>query len=140
MPGRQSGGGGARSLFAAVGSGASVQWAGVGKNDAAYSGKRIFTHETVRGGKWWGFSHGGTLKDLVKEFRDYICTGESLHLGHLGPERFNDSNIWGLLQGRHARGTRAGRRPSRLPSARRGGRMKRIYHSRPMTGSPRGNI
>ena len=60
-----------------------------------YSGKRIFTHETVWGGKWRGFSHGGTLKDLVKKFRDYICTGEPLHPGYLGPERFNDSNIWG---------------------------------------------
>ncbi|MNR21349.1 hypothetical protein D3C85_1382470 [compost metagenome] len=56
-----------------------------------YSGKRIFTHDTVWGGKWRGFSRGGTLKDLVKEFRDYICTGEPLHRGYLGPERFNDS-------------------------------------------------
>ena len=60
-----------------------------------YSGKRIFTHETVWGGKWRGFSHGGTLKDLIKAFRDYICTGEPLHRGYLGPERFDDSNIWG---------------------------------------------
>ena len=60
-----------------------------------YSGKRIFTHETLWGGKWRGFSHGGTLKDLVKELRDYICTGEPLHRGYLGPERLNDSNIWG---------------------------------------------
>ncbi|CAI8799638.1 LPD29 domain-containing protein [Pseudomonas sp. IT-P74] len=60
-----------------------------------YSGKRIFTHDTVWGAKWRGFSHGGTLKDLVKEFRDYICTCEPLHPGFLGPERFNDSNIWG---------------------------------------------
>jgi hypothetical protein len=60
-----------------------------------YSGKRIFTHETVWGGRWRGFTHGGTLKDMVKAFRDYICTGEPLHPGYLGPERFNDSNIWG---------------------------------------------
>ena len=60
-----------------------------------YSGNRIFTHETVWGGRWRGFSHGGTLRDLVKEFRGYICTGEPLHPGYLGPERFNDSNIWG---------------------------------------------
>jgi hypothetical protein len=60
-----------------------------------YSGKRVFTHETVWGGRWRGFTHGGTLKDVVKAFRDYICTGESLHPGYLGPERFNDSNIWG---------------------------------------------
>ena len=60
-----------------------------------YSGKRVFTHETVWGGRWRGFSHGGTLKDVVKAFRDYICTGEQLHPGYLGPERFSDSNIWG---------------------------------------------
>jgi len=60
-----------------------------------YSGKRIFTHETAWGGRWRGFSHGGTLKDLVKELRDYICTGKQLHPGYLGPERFDDSNIWG---------------------------------------------
>ncbi|UZE14749.1 hypothetical protein [Pseudomonas sp. B21-053] len=60
-----------------------------------YSGKRIFTHETVWGGKWRGFTHGGTLRDLVKELRDYIRTGEPLHPGYLGPERFDDSNIWG---------------------------------------------
>ena len=60
-----------------------------------YSGKRIFTHDTVWGGKWRGFSHGGTLKDLIKEFRDYICTAKQLHPGYLGLERFNDNNIWG---------------------------------------------
>lgn len=60
-----------------------------------YSGKRVFTHETVWGGRWRGFTHGGTLKDMVKQFRDYICTGEPLHPGYLGPERFDDSNIWG---------------------------------------------
>lgn len=60
-----------------------------------YTGKRIFTHETVWGGKWRGFSHGGTLKDLIKKFRDYIRTGEPLHPGYLGPERFNDTNVWG---------------------------------------------
>ena len=60
-----------------------------------YSGKRVFTHETVWGGRWRGFSHGGTLKDVVKAFRDYICTGDPMFPGYLGPERFNDSNIWG---------------------------------------------
>ena len=60
-----------------------------------YSGKRIFTHETVLGGRWRGFTHGGTLRRLVEDFRDYIRIGEPLHPGYLGPERFNDSNIWG---------------------------------------------
>ncbi|SED28282.1 hypothetical protein SAMN04490185_3173 [Pseudomonas frederiksbergensis] len=61
-----------------------------------YSGKRVFTHETVWGGRWRGFTHGGMLKDVVKAFRDYICTGEPMHPGYLGPERsFDESNIWG---------------------------------------------
>ena len=60
-----------------------------------YSGKRVFTHETVRGGRWRGFSHGGTLRSLVEAFRDYICTGNPLNPGYLGPDRFDDSNIWG---------------------------------------------
>ena len=61
-----------------------------------YSGKRVFTHETVWGGRWRGFTHGGTLKHMVKAFRDYICTGEPMHPGYLGPERsFDESNIWG---------------------------------------------
>ena len=60
-----------------------------------YTGKRIFTHKTVWGGRWRGLSHGGTLRAVVEAFRDYIRTGEPIHPGYLGPERFNDSNIWG---------------------------------------------
>lgn len=60
-----------------------------------YSSRRIFTHKTNWGGRWRGFSHGGTLRSLVEGFRDYIRTGEPLHLSYLGPERFDDSNIWG---------------------------------------------
>jgi len=60
-----------------------------------YSARRIFTHKTVWGGRWRGFSHGGTLRSLVEGFREYIRTGEPLHLDYLGPVRFNDSIIWG---------------------------------------------
>ncbi|UVM48597.1 hypothetical protein LOY38_19710 [Pseudomonas sp. B21-015] len=61
-----------------------------------YSGKRIFTHETAWGGRWRGFSHGGTLRRMVEEFRDYIRTGDPLSPFYLGPERsFDESNIWG---------------------------------------------
>ncbi|WP_223507775.1 hypothetical protein [Pseudomonas sp. BF-B-25] len=60
-----------------------------------YSARRIFTHKTNWGGRWRRFSHGGTLRSLVEGFREYIRTGEPLHRGYLGPERFNDSNIWG---------------------------------------------
>ncbi|AMO77536.1 hypothetical protein [Pseudomonas citronellolis] len=62
-----------------------------------YSGKRIYTHPTTWGGRWRGFSHGGTLRDLVCLFRDYIRTGKKLHPFYLGPERarLSDGNIWG---------------------------------------------
>jgi hypothetical protein len=61
-----------------------------------YSGKRVFTHETVWGGRWRGFSHGGTLRRLVEDFRDYIRTGVPLSPLYLGPERsFDECNVWG---------------------------------------------
>jgi hypothetical protein len=62
-----------------------------------YTGKRIFTHETVWGSRWRGFSHGGTLRALVECFRDYIRTGQPLSPFYLGPERNNlsNGNIWG---------------------------------------------
>ena len=62
-----------------------------------YSGKRIFTHPTTFGGRWKGFSHGGTLRNLVEAFRDYICTGKQINPAYLGLERQNttDGNIWG---------------------------------------------
>lgn len=60
-----------------------------------YSARRIFTHKTSRGGRWRGFSHGGTLRSLADAFREYIRTGEPISRFYLGPERFDDSNIWG---------------------------------------------
>jgi hypothetical protein len=59
------------------------------------SNRRIFTHKTIWGGRWRGFSHGGTLRSLVEGLRDFIRTGEPLSPFYLGPERFDDSNIWG---------------------------------------------
>jgi hypothetical protein len=61
-----------------------------------YSQKRIYTHPTTWGGRWKGFSHGGTLKSLVEQFRDYICTGEQISSAYLGLQRsWDESNIWG---------------------------------------------
>ncbi|SFI71182.1 hypothetical protein SAMN05216206_2807 [Pseudomonas guineae] len=62
-----------------------------------YTGKRIYTHPNTWGNRWRGFSHGGTLRDLVEAFRDYICTGKQLSPFYLGPERhrITDGNIWG---------------------------------------------
>ncbi|WP_244142213.1 hypothetical protein [Pseudomonas gozinkensis] len=47
-----------------------------------YTGKRIFTHETVWGGRWHGFNHGGTLKVWSKSFgttsaRENHCTRDT---------------------------------------------------------------
>jgi hypothetical protein len=61
-----------------------------------YSQKRIYTHPTPWGGRWKGFSHGGTLKGLVERFRDYICTGKQINSAYLGLQRsLDESNIWG---------------------------------------------
>ena len=47
-----------------------------------YTEKRIYTHY-----HYWkrGFSHGGTMKDLVNAFRDYITKGVHVPAGMLGP-------------------------------------------------------
>ncbi|MGM8935120.1 hypothetical protein ACS8E9_09585 [Pseudomonas neustonica] len=61
-----------------------------------YSGKRIYTHPTGFSSRWRGFTHGGTLHNLVEEFREYIAHGLQVWPGFLGPERgFDESNIWG---------------------------------------------
>ncbi|WP_263147774.1 hypothetical protein [Pseudomonas sp. RIT-PI-AD] len=53
-----------------------------------YSNKRIYTHPTTWGGRWKGFSHGGTLRSLVELFRDYIRTGVPLTPSWLGLNRW----------------------------------------------------
>lgn len=62
-----------------------------------YTGKVIYTHKTTWTNKWRGFSHGGTLRDLVEMMRDYIVTGRPIPAFYLGPERghLTDGNIWG---------------------------------------------
>jgi hypothetical protein len=60
-----------------------------------YSLKRVYTHDSPFGNNWIGFSHGGTLRHLVIEFRDYIRTGKQVSPWYLGPERFGQENIWG---------------------------------------------
>ncbi|WP_323142772.1 hypothetical protein [Massilia phyllosphaerae] len=57
-----------------------------------YSGKPIYT---AYQGHWRGFSHGGTLKSLVQALAEYIRTGKQLSMDWIGPERFDQSNIWG---------------------------------------------
>lgn len=58
------------------------------------TGQRIYTHNER---KWKGFMHGGTLRSLVEDFRDYILNGERIPLNLICPERAERSNgnIWG---------------------------------------------
>lgn len=61
-----------------------------------YSCKRIYTHNSGFGGKWKGFTHGGTMRSLVECFRNYVCTGQPLNPDLLGLERtWGEGNIWG---------------------------------------------
>lgn len=59
-----------------------------------YTGTRINVASKRR---WIGFSHGGTLRDLVEAMRDYIQRGDLLHPEHIAPTRINpeNGNIWG---------------------------------------------
>jgi len=60
-----------------------------------YSGNAIYV---AYNGHWRGWSHGGTLRDLVKRLAEYIRTGEPLSINWIGPQRFDDSNIWGYAE------------------------------------------
>lgn len=51
--------------------------------------------EVKSGGKWKGFSHGGTLRELVVMIADYILTGKQIPMGYIGLERHDGSYIWG---------------------------------------------
>jgi hypothetical protein len=64
-----------------------------------YTGKLVYTHKTTWTNKWRGFSHGGTLRDLVEMMRDYIVHGWPIYENYLGPDNiFTDGNIWGYTQ------------------------------------------
>ena len=60
-----------------------------------YSGKMIYI---AYQGRWDGFSHGDTLKTLVERLADYVRTGRRLSMDWIGPERFDQSNIWGYAE------------------------------------------
>lgn len=64
-----------------------------------YSGKAIYTHRAGFGNDWRGFSHGGTLRSLVEDMRDYIMTGtpiarETIVIRQLASKGL-EGNIWG---------------------------------------------
>lgn len=61
-----------------------------------YTGKPIYTHRTNFGNKWRGFTHGGTLRALVEDMRDYISSGKKIARWKIAPERgFTNGDIWG---------------------------------------------
>ena len=61
-----------------------------------FTGKAIYTHKTGFCHYWRGFSHGGTLKNLVEMMRDYVTKGVQIPEYYLGCERsFTNGNIWG---------------------------------------------
>jgi hypothetical protein len=59
-----------------------------------YSGKRVYTHGNHR---WFGFTHGGTLRNVVENFRDYISKGKPIRGGIFGPwpETYCNGDLWG---------------------------------------------
>jgi hypothetical protein len=65
-----------------------------------YTGKPIYV---AYDGRWSGWSHGGTLRDLVKALAEYVRTGNQLSISWIGPERFDDSNIWGYAESEMAK-------------------------------------
>jgi hypothetical protein len=48
-------------------------------------------------GQWKGWSHGGTLRDLVRALRDYIRTGTPIRPGWFGPwpDWVCEGDLWG---------------------------------------------
>lgn len=61
-----------------------------------YSGKAIYTHRTTFENRWRGFSHGGTLRSLIEQLRDYIMNGTLLSRWVIAPAyAASDGDIWG---------------------------------------------
>lgn len=60
----------------------------------AYSGSRIYTHYR---GDWRKFEHGGTMRNLVQKFVEFVQTGKpNINLCHLGYNPYDDwMNGWG---------------------------------------------
>jgi len=52
-----------------------------------YKGDRVFTG-TIGGyeHRWVGFSHGGTLKDLARDMRDYVVSGRQIQAWRVGQD------------------------------------------------------
>lgn len=67
-----------------------------------YREARIYLARTGFRSTWRGFSHGGTLRDLVERLYDYVTKGTLLPRSVIGLQRVNaDSlgdNIWGYKE------------------------------------------
>jgi len=75
-----------------------------------YTEERIYTH---RSGHWRGFSHGGTLRNLVEVFRDHVKKGVKIHSSYFSTRSWICSgHPWGYpedsLKMLHAEGVRLG--------------------------------
>lgn len=65
--------------------------------------QRVYLHdesgatiEAKASSKWQGFSHDGTLRDLVLQMRNYVMRGERIDPAYLGIDRQRGiGNIWG---------------------------------------------
>lgn len=62
-----------------------------------YQGTRVCTSKVCgREHEWRGFSHGGTLKDLVKDLRDFVLHAAAMPRWRIAPSAsFSDGDIWG---------------------------------------------
>jgi hypothetical protein len=64
-----------------------------------YTEKAVYTHKAGFGNGWRGFSHGGTLRSLVEDMRDYVMKGERIPEWKIVIARMSskglEDNIWG---------------------------------------------
>jgi hypothetical protein len=64
-----------------------------------YTKKSVYTHKTGITNRWKGFSHGGTLRALVEDMRDYIIHGTKIDRWKIVIQSINQDdltrNIWG---------------------------------------------
>ena len=61
-----------------------------------YSEKRVFTHQASYR-RWAGFTHGGTLRALVEDMRDYIMKGTPVPRWKIAIRQLGkpEQDVWG---------------------------------------------
>lgn len=61
-----------------------------------YSERRVFTHQPGHS-RWKGFSHGGTLRALIEDMRDYIMNGTPVPRWKIAIRQLGrpEQDIWG---------------------------------------------